>query len=540
MMPGQVELILNRYDKLKAEKGLYEALLQDIASYILPRKSNITLKRARGAKQTEVLYDSTAIHGCKLLAANMHGSLTSPASKWFSLKLRIDAMNEDKEISGWLEMCANRMYLALRQSNFNSEAIEIYLDLIAMGTAALFIEEKPPIRGGFAGFQFKASEIGEYVIDEGPDGRVDTLMRLFEMSARNIVEKWGNRAGEKVRSFLEREPDKPFEIIHAVYPRGSAKTKKEQRFPWASCYLLKNEKQFLSEGGFHEFPYMVPRWGKTAGEIYGRGPGHDALPDVKTLNKLVELTLKALAKVVDPPMKMKSDGVVGSVKLTPGGVTIVKAMENLEALETGTKWDVVELKTEELKQGIRAMFFNDQLQLSESPQMTATEVSVRYEMMQRLLGPTLGRLESELLNPMIERCFNIMYRAGALPQAPAKLMQMGSEIDIEYEGPLAKSQRAGEVTAIEGFLAIAKVIGETDPSAMDIFDIDKALRHIGNIRGVPQDVMRSEEEIKKRRAARARAMVEAQKKQDALMEAEAVSKLAGAEKSIMPQQGGMP
>jgi hypothetical protein len=39
--------------------------------------------------------------------------------------------------------------------------------------------------------------------------------------------------------------------------------------------------------------------------------------------------------------------------------------------------------------------------------MTATEVIQRNEEKMRLLGPVLGRLQSELLKPLIDRVFNI-------------------------------------------------------------------------------------------------------------------------------------
>jgi hypothetical protein len=47
--------------------------------------------------------------------------------------------------------------------------------------------------------------------------------------------------------------------------------------------------------------------------------------------------------------------------------------------------------------------------------MTATEVMQRTEERMRLLGPILGRMEAELLGPIITRVFGIMLRQGAVP-----------------------------------------------------------------------------------------------------------------------------
>ena len=164
-------------------------------------------------------------------------------------------------------------------------------------------------------------------------------------------------------------------------------------------------------GGYNEFPYLVPRWAKATGEIYGRSPSYNALPDIKTLNKAVEIGLKAWAKAIDPPLLVQDDGVVGRVRTTPAGITVIRNDGAIKPLQTGSNWQITDMKETQLRTAIRQAYYSDQLQLQEGPQMTATEVQVRYELMQRLLGPTLGRFQSEFLNPLIERVFGIMFRS---------------------------------------------------------------------------------------------------------------------------------
>ena len=107
---------------------------------------------------------------------------------------------------------------------------------------------------------------------------------------------------------------------------------------------------------------------------------------------------------------------------------------------------LISLCLADVRASVRRIFFSDQLELNEGPQMTATEVQVRYELMQRLLGPTLGRLQSEFLNPIVERAFYSMLRGNALPQMP-ECCNARFDLDIEYVGPLARSQKMDEVTA---------------------------------------------------------------------------------------------
>jgi hypothetical protein len=166
---------------------------------------------------------------------------------------------------------------------------------------------------------------------------------------------------------------------------------------------------------------------------------------------------------------------------------------------------VGQIKTEELRTQIRDVFYNNQLQLPNKAIMTATEVERTYELMQRFLGPTLGRLETELLNPLIERCFAMMLRRNALPAPPEALLGLDPDIDIEYEGPLARAQRASDVQAIERVLATVLPLAQVNPDVVDVLDFDEAVRYIARRNGLPTQVMRSQDAISQIRTARTQA-----------------------------------
>ena len=157
-----------------------------------------------------------------------------------------------------------------------------------------------------------------------------------------------------------------------------------------------------------------------------------------------------------------------------------------------------------LVDSIRNAFFQNQLELKESPAMTATEVNVRYELMQRLLGPTLGRLKTDLLNPLVQRSFNILYRAGQLEEMPQELS--AAPLDIEYNGPLPRAQQSDTAMAIEQWLMGLGQMAQIFPEALDLADTDEAVRAIATLRGVPAKVLRSEQEIAERRGKRQQEM----------------------------------
>ena len=527
------EYIKKRCANLESVRQTWEDHWQEILDYVMPRKADVTFVRSRGEKRTEVLYDSTAITANNLLAASLQGTLTSASLPWFHLKLRDTELNQNRDVQLWLEDAAKRMYEIFNESNFNTEVHELYLDLVSIGTGAIFVEEGSK---GFdkEGIHFNCLHIAEYFIQENINGKVDTLYRKYKLTARQAIQEFGEEnVGEKILESVKEKPDKEFNFIHAVEPTEDyerAVGKSNTKLPVHSCHVCTEDKMVVRTGGYNEFPYLVPRWSKATGEIFGRSPSYNALPDIKTLNKAVEIGLKAWAKAIDPPLLVQDDGVIGRVRMTPAGITVVRHDGAIKPLQIGSNWQITDMKENQLRTSIRQAYYSDQLQLQDGPQMTATEVQVRYELMQRLLGPTLGRFQSEFLNPLIERTFGIMLRAGALLPEPEVIQ--GQKIDVEYVGPLARSQRMEESVAIDRLYELAVNVVQVDPSIMDNINHDEAIRLRGDLLGVPKIVLRARDEVEELREQRQQAQMaqqqaeqQQQAAQAALTQGQAMSEL---------------
>jgi len=531
------EYIKKRCANLESVRQTWEDHWQEILDYVMPRKADVTFVRSRGEKRTEVLYDSTAITANNLLAASLQGTLTSASLPWFHLKLRDTELNQNRDVQLWLEDAAKRMYEIFNESNFNTEVHELYLDLVSIGTGAIFVEEGSK---GFdkEGIHFNCLHIAEYFIQENINGKVDTLYRKYKLTARQAIQEFGEEnVGEKILESVKEKPDKEFNFIHAVEPTEDyerAVGKSNTKLPVHSCHVCTEDKMVVRTGGYNEFPYLVPRWSKATGEIFGRSPSYNALPDIKTLNKAVEIGLKAWAKAIDPPLLVQDDGVIGRVRMTPAGITVVRHDGAIKPLQIGSNWQITDMKENQLRTSIRQAYYSDQLQLQDGPQMTATEVQVRYELMQRLLGPTLGRFQSEFLNPLIERTFGIMLRAGALLPEPDVIQ--GQKIDVEYVGPLARSQRMEESVAIDRLYELAVNVVQVDPSIMDNINHDEAIRLRGDLLGVPKIVLRARDEVEELREQRQQAQMaqqqaeqQQQAAQAALTQGQAMSEMGSPE-----------
>ena len=527
------EYFKKRLAQMETDRQVWEDHWQEILDYVMPRKAEITFIRAKGEKRSEILFDSTAITANNLLAASLQGTLTSPSLQWFNIKLRNPSFNQERDVQLWLEDSARRMYNVFNETNFNTEVHELYLDMTSIGTGCIFIEE------GNKGFvenriHFSTLHIAEFYIKENIDGYIDTVYRKYKLSARQAIQEFGeDNVGEKVLQAAKDRPDKEFNFIHAVEPLEDyerALGKGATKLPFHSCHVCVEDKMVTRASGYQEMPYLVPRWAKATGEIYGRSPSYNALPDIKTLNKAVEIGLKAWAKAIDPPLLVQDDGVIGKVRMTPGGITVIRNEAAIKPLQIGSNWQITDMKENQLRTAIRQAYYSDQLQLQDGPQMTATEVQVRYELMQRLLGPTLGRFQSEFLNPLIERVFGIMYRAGAFLPEPEIIR--GQNIDVEFIGPLARSQRMEEAVAVERLYQLAMQLAQADPGILDIINSDTAIRMRAELLGVPKSVLRGEDEVAQIRQAREQMAAQQQMAEQAQQMGNAMQSNAKAAKDL--------
>ncbi len=276
----------------------------------------------------------------------------------------------------------------------------------------------------------------------------------------------------------------------------------------------------MRQGFFDELPYMVPRWSKRSGEVYGRGPGHAALPDMRVLNRVAYAQLLGAEKLADPPIAVGSDSVVGKIRTHAGGVTYVDTTQipggdpagALRQLAVDYRLDVAETILEKRRDAIRTAFLNDRIQLAGGPQMTATEVITREKKQLLVLGPSLGRLQSEFLGPLVDRVFLLLYRNNHLVP-PENLA--GRELRAKYISPISRAQRSGEAEAFALAQQYLAPVIQADPTVMDNFDTNRIARDSQDLFGYPQDYLRPEAgvaQIRKERAAQqqAAAMVQAQ------------------------------
>ena len=519
--------LLKRYDRLKSQRQNWESHWQEVADYMQPRKADVTKTRSKGDKRTELIFDGSPLQSVELLAASLHGMLTNPSTPWFSLRFKQNDMENEDEAKEWLEDATEVMYSAFNKSNFQQEIFELYHDLITFGTAAMFIEEDDEDI-----LKFSTRHINEIFIAENDKGRIDTVFRKFSLSARAVIQKFGD-VSINIATKANKDPYEEVEILHAVYPRSDFDPKKQdkQNMPFESVYLDAESGDELSVSGFREFPFVVPRYLKASHEIYGRSPAMTALPDVKMLNEMSKTTIKSAQKQVDPPLLVPDDGFMLPVRTVPGGLNFYRAgtRDRIEPLNIGANTPLGLNMEEQRRNSIRNAFYVNQLMMQSGPQMTATEVIQRNEEKMRLLGPVLGRLQSELLKPLIDRAFALILRKNLFRPAPEFLA--GQDIEIEYVSPLAKAQKSTELSSIMRAIEILGSLSNVAP-VFDHINMDKLVRHLADIVGVPQKILKPQSEINAERQQAAQQQEQMQQMQQVQQLAEAGGKVAPLAKAL--------
>jgi len=481
--------LIERYRRARARRARWESLWQECYDLALPQRGGFLSPPVPGERHADHLFDGTAPDAVDQLAASLLAQLTPPWSRWIGLapgpELAGPERAADREAAApVLERMAEALHGHLERSNFAVEIHQCYLDLVVGGTACLLVEEAPP--GAHSALRFTAVPLAEAVLEEGPGGRLDVTFRRVELTLAAIEHRFpGVAVPDPLRRQAEADPQARFAVLEAVVPEPAA-----AGAAYRYAVVLEDDgggaAALLAEGRFAESPFVNFRWLKAPGEAYGRSPLMKALPDVKTANKVVELILKNASIAVTGIWLADDDGVLNpaAVRLVPGSI-IPKAVgsSGLTPLEAPGKFDVSQIVLDDLRARIRHALLTDRLAQVDTPRMTATEVIERSAEMQRLLGATYGRLQAELLTPLVLRALAVLRRRGEVPDIDVD----GHVVALQYRSPLAMAQAHRDVRTTLTWLDTARTLG---PAALEAVDAAAAVRWLGERFGVPGALVR--------------------------------------------------
>ena len=504
--------LVERYETLVARAMPHMNRWRNIADLFWPAKSDILRGEQWGwddaRTRTLELYDGTGLRARRLLAGNLQAAVTNPAIQWFRLRLRNDEVNEDGEVAQWLTTVDDRMLLAYNASNFYAEAFQHYSQLGVFATACTFVGQRQKLwleRGQFA-LRFQTLYPGSYVIAESEEGQVNTVMRRLLFTPRQALAKWGEEAPARVHRIMRGRAEAPKDekepYLHAVCPREDRLYNRQdnRNLPWADVTVdLTDKDEIVEEGGWEEFPFVVSRWEREGMSGWGYGPADEAMPDAISLNLTVKNWLDMVELQVKPPLEVLNQAFLGVLRFAPLHINIVEQPNAIRPLLINGDAQTVIAEVARLQKQIRDAFHIDDLLALPPPDQkgvrTAFEIAQRIALMQQYMGPVFTMLLSDFLDPLADRVFGLMLRAMVLPPLPMAVLeeaqQRGGQLDVEYDGPLARAQRSGEVQAFDDLMTMGMKIGEATQSMdwKDNFDLDKGIRNTAVVLGNPRDLL---------------------------------------------------
>ncbi len=501
----QIEHYLRRLSRLEAErKRGWEAHWRDLARHFLPRRARFldSGEESNSGESRNFLEDGTGILALRSLANGLHSGLTSPARPWFALSLHNRALAESWAVKLWLEDTYQKMNAAFAQSNFYDQVHVLYSELACFGTGVLLLEADAKSL-----LRCRALTVGEYALDAGADGRVDTLYRRLRMTPRQIVEAWPDTCPQEIRDMARQEQGRWLTLLHAIEPRRDAQGKGAAlgaaSRPWASVYLILEgaRRTLLEESGYYEFPALAPRWTVTASDIYGQSPAMDALPDCRQLQRLALDGRLSLEMEVAPPMLVSQSGLVGALDLSPRALNYSASIQGGQELvrplyQTRANLEALACEKEGLREQIQRHFHNDLfLMLAKSPRpMTATEVAERNGEKLLMLGPVLDRLRSELFQPLIERLYGIMDRAGLIAPLPPELL--AEPVKVEFISILAQAQKQAGLSAVDQLVErLGRLAQLKGPAVLDMLNAEALADAWAELLGAAPRLLRPASEL---------------------------------------------
>ncbi len=428
-----IDQVIESFIQAKNRKQKWDTLLSECFRYFLPQ---VEYYDSQNMAKSTSLYDSTGVLCLQSFAANLKYSLLPSWQRWCEVVAAPNFANQDissVELNQKIEKSVtDPLFNALNHSNFDVEVSQSLLEL-GIGTGALLINEgdlhNPLI--------FSAVSIRDLVLEEGPLGSIENVYREHKIYPTDINTTWPK--AQLTKDILDSKSK--LNLLEATLYNNSTDS-------YDYLIIDQDRRQFIFKDNFKVSPWIIFRWSKVSGEIYGRGPAMQCLPDIKEANKIKELSLQNAVLSVVPTYMVAGDGVINphTLKIRPGGVIPVRNLNSgspIVPLPRGGDLRTAQYMLEQAREVVRKTLFTDRLGGFNDKVRSATEIMLRNQQLSKDIGAAFGRLQTELLQKMVNRCLYILIKKGLV--MPIKID--AQEASLKITSPLSKIQHQEDLNS---------------------------------------------------------------------------------------------
>jgi len=490
---GKIQDIKEREQKAFNMEHLWHDQLTTVYEYFLPQRNLFDIED-KGQKKMERIFDSTALTAIQQGASKLQENIAPIWSRWatFQPTEQIIALLEtgqfevtEEQIRTNLDKQCEVIFDYINRSNFHTQFYEAALDLL-VGTATMKIEETDDEDHPIAFHTIPQKGIA---FEEGPYGTVETHWRRFQVKARLLERMWkGFEPSPKITSMIKNSPNTEVRVSEGVI--YDPKTKR-----YYGCLWVEGEDRFSWDEDFGETsPWVTGRYTKVAGEVRGRGPAMQALPDVRSLNKAKEFVLQKAAIDLAGMYTATDDGVTNPYTMTIApGVVIPVGSNNtnnpsIQRLDTGTNLALAQFEINELQMAIKMALFSD-LRDPVGPVRSATEIAIETRELAKRIGSAFGRLQTEILIPILKRVVSILTRRGIINPISID----GRDVKVKFTSPLARAQDGEDLLAVQQ--AVQFVLGTAGPEQVQMaYKIEDFGTWAAEKTGMPAELVRDDVE----------------------------------------------
>jgi hypothetical protein len=500
---NDVEKILARFKAAETRKTNWDTLYQEALDYAAPHRQ-IYYQTVDGANKNNAdkVFDSTSSVALDSFVSNLQSSLFPPVKEWIQLKAGEGVAPEKRqEADQQLAHITQVMFDYLKISNFDTQISTSFSDL-ALGVGALLAckgtKENP--------LHFTSVHIAEIYLEEGPNGRIDTAFRKCKMPIRNVKGTWEDAdLPDDYEALLAANPDDKVTIIEAVIADDIQAVNVKEGYEEIISgyrYVVIDEKsqKIIVDRTQESTPWVIFRWLTLPGEIYARGPLIKALPDIKTLNKVKELLLKKASRDIYGLYTVLDDGAVNLDNIRFNSMTFIPVESNggtrgasiMPLPPAGDAGGLTQFLFNDLQNSIYKTMFAEPLGRVDLPVKTATEIAYRQQELAKKIGAAFGKLQFELMAPLVNRILFILDEMGLIDLGGFKVD--GRIINITYMSPLAMAQDQDDFMAVTRYAeTIQALYGPQVMMAMA--PPDKVSQYLAQKLHVPQDLLPTEQDI---------------------------------------------
>jgi len=520
-------------------RSQFEEHWSDLSRVLLPTRQGFTQTVVDGDYRMENIFDGTPMQAARSLA-NTVGAMIRPEGQTLAeVKAQDDTLNQQGEVQEWMGRATEILDSHIRNplARFRQATGEVDLDLVVMGTGILFVGlaksqenllyQSVHLKDGYPMFDDEGNPYGMYRTKK---------MFIWQAELKFGKENLSKTVQEKIQN---NQTDDKIDLMYWV---GDRKNKTIENpifakdFPIEELWMETQTKHIIAEGGFHEFPFVIPRWDTSTGEEYGRSPGMIALPDSNTLQSMGETILVAGQRLADPPIMAPNDGAFQEVMTYPGGISYydVETAASVGGnpffpMISGNNLPVTRDMQTDIRNQVAAAFFKNILNLPQGgPQMTATEIIQRKDEFIREVGPVFGRFQTDYNEPLVDRSFRLLMREEAFGEIPEVLS--GQNIKFEFDLPVDKIKKQVQSAAATDWAMQVMQMAQIAPEAKHLVNVDALARFKADAASLPHDIMNTREEVQAKVEAENAKMAEMQKLQAADMQAGIIGKGAKAAK----------